>query len=371
MTGQLEDPRPSFDEIGPQRVFHYCEPAARLRAVLVIDTTRFGLSAGGVRMAPDLTLVEMVRLARAMSYKFAMLDLPCGGAKAGIWFDPADPSRAAVVRAFLTAIRPLTETRAYMPGADMGTTAGDFASVYPDTESSRNLADQTFEGLPLEDQVTGYGVVIAARSACEFAGRMLRGARVAIEGFGKVGLGAAKFFAREQAAVVAVSTINGTLYDPGGLDVARLLDLRRAHGDAALDHYTGGQRLPREALLTLPLEILVPGARPDAIHAGNVDAIAAPLVVPAANIPYAAGTIARLHARGIVALPDFVANAGGVLLGLIGLQGGGVDDVFTAVRERISANVQRVLEVAKQQKCAAHDAAVALARQHLGAEDAC
>lgn len=365
MAGHLEDPILSFDEIGPQRIFHYYEPAARLRAVLVIDTTRFGLSAGGVRMAPDLTLAEMVRLARAMSYKYAMLDLPCGGAKAGIWFDAADPSRAAVVQAFLAVIRPLIEARAYIPGADMGTTAGDFAALYPDTGSSRNLADQTFQGLPLEDQVTGYGVVIAARSACEFAGRTLCGMRVAIEGFGKVGLGAAKFFAREQAVVVAVSTINGTLYDHGGLDVATLVDLRRAHGDAALDHYTGGQRLPREALLTLPVDILVPGARPDAIHAGNVDAIAAPLVVPAANIPYAPGTIARLHASGIVAIPDFVANAGGVLLGLVGLQGGGVDDVFTAVRERIRANVLRVLEVAKQRECAAYDAAVALARQRL------
>jgi glutamate dehydrogenase (NAD(P)+) len=365
MTGEREDPIPSFDEIGPQRVFHYYEPAARLRAMLVIDTTRFGLSAGGVRMAPDLTMAEMVRLARAMSYKFVMLDLPCGGAKAGIWFDPVDPARAAVVQAFLTAIRPVIEARAYMPGADMGTTAGDFAAVYPDTESARNLADDTFEGLPLEEQVTGYGVVIAARSAYEFAGRMLRGARVAIEGFGKVGLGAAKFFAREEAVVVAVSTINGTMYDPGGLDVARLVDLRRAYGDAALDHYAGGQRLPREALLTLPVDILVPGARPDAVHRGNVDAIAASLVVPAANIPYAPGTIARLHARGIVAIPDFVANAGGVLLGLVGLQGGGVDEVFAAVRERIRANVQRVLEAAKQQGCAAHDAAVAFARQRL------
>ena len=117
--------------------------------------------------------------------------------------------------------------------------------------------------------------------------------------------------------------------------------------------------------MTLPVDILVPGARPDAIHSGNVDAIAAPLVVPAANIPYATDTVARLHARGIVAIPDFVANAGGVLLGLVGLEGGGVDDVFTAVRERISANVQRVLEAARQHKCAAYDAAVAIARKHL------
>jgi glutamate dehydrogenase (NAD(P)+) len=352
-----------FDDIGPERIFHYYEPASRLRAVVVIDTARFGLSAGGVRMAADLTLEEMVRLARAMSYKFAMLDLPCGGAKAGIWLDPSDPARLQVLAAFFAAIRPLTETRAYIPGADMGTSATDFAALHGGGTPS--LGEQAFEGMPLEDQLTGYGVVAAARSACEHLGWPLRGARVAIEGFGKVGAGAAKYFARDGAQVVAVSTVHGTLYDPSGLAVERLLALRVQHGDAALDAYAGGQRLPRAALLTLPVDILVPGARPDAIHAGNVEAIAARLIVPAANIPYAAGTVARLQARGIVPIADFVANAGAVLGGLVGMQGGTAQDAFTTVGTRISHTVRRVLEAAGAQHCSAYDAALALAHQQL------
>jgi glutamate dehydrogenase/leucine dehydrogenase len=131
-----------LDEIGPERIIHVYEPKSGLRAVVVIDTTRFGLTAGGVRMAADLSLSEMARLARAMTYKFAMLELPCGGAKAGIWLHPAAPSRPTVMQAFLDAIAPLVESRQYMAGADMGTSAADFAPLYAASGRQSSLGDQ-------------------------------------------------------------------------------------------------------------------------------------------------------------------------------------------------------------------------------------
>ena len=272
-------------------------------------------------MAADLTLTEMWP-ARAMTYKFAMLELPCGGAKAGIRLDPSDPRRPQIMRAFIDILRPLATSRADMAAADMGTWAADFAALCRDGSESLGLGQQEFEGMPLEEQLTGYGVVIAARTAAEILGWPLRGARVALEGFGKVGAGAAKFLVREGARLVAVSTVRATLHRPEGLDVARLLALRRAHGDGAIEHYDGSALLPREALFAVPAEVLIPGARPDAIDIATADALTARLVVPAANIPYAAGVPRRLHARGVVPLPDFVTNAGGVLTGLVELQGG-------------------------------------------------
>ena len=104
-----------FDEIGPERIYHYYSAAARLRAVVVIDTLRFGICGGGVRLAADLNLVEVIRLARAMSYKFALLELPCGGAKAGIWLDPSDAERTSVVAAFVDAVRPLVTAGGLLP----------------------------------------------------------------------------------------------------------------------------------------------------------------------------------------------------------------------------------------------------------------
>lgn len=354
-----------LDDIGPERIHYFYGPRTGLRAVVVIDSTRHGISGGGVRMAPDLSVLETARLARAMTFKYALLEMPTGGAKAGIWLDPAAPERATIIAAFLDAIRPLSESGAFMPGPDMGTSFADFEPLYGSSTPLASLARQHFEGMPLEDQLTGYGIVVAAKTASECLGASLDGARIAIEGFGKVSAGAARFFAREHAHVVAVSTRESTLHDPKGLDVERLISLRAQHGDAALAHYPGATLLAREALFALPADILVPGARPDALHLGNVATVAARLVVPAANIPYAAGTVAALALRGITAVPDFVSNAGGVIAVLAVMSGNDVRATFAAVRARIEGNVRRIFAAAQEQKLTPYDAAIALARQTI------
>ena len=104
----------------------------------------------------------MVRLARAMTYKFALLDLPVGGAKAGIWADPQSPDRSGTMAAFLEAIEPLTSNGMYYPGADMGTSAADFTALDGQAGQAQALGLQLHDGMPLEDQLTGYGVVVAA-----------------------------------------------------------------------------------------------------------------------------------------------------------------------------------------------------------------
>jgi glutamate dehydrogenase (NAD(P)+) len=248
----------------------------------------------------------------------------------------------------------------------MGTSAADFADLHAGAGNAQQLAMHEVDGMPLEDQLTGYGVVVAARAAAEWLGGGLAAATVAIEGFGKVGGGAAKFFAREGARVVAISTIRGTLDDPGGIDIDRLLALRSVHGDGAVQEYdTTRSLLPREALPAVPADVLAPGARPDAIHEGNVEMVRARLIVPAANIPYAEGIPERLAARQIVALPDFVTNAGGVLAGLAGMQGLTADDAFRLVRERIPPNVHLVLQAARDRGGSAHAAGVAIARARV------
>ncbi len=362
MTPDLS--RVVFDDLGPERIHCLYDPRTNLRAVVVIDTTRFMISGGGVRMAPDVSVSEVARLSRAMTLKYAMLEMPCGGAKAGISLDPADPSRPAVMAAFVRAIKPLVETGAFMPGADMGTSGADFAALWGE-RAGMNLASETFEGMPLEAQLTGAGVVAATRAACEALSRPLRGATVAIEGFGKVGAGAAKFFVREGARVVAISTVHGGLYDPEGLDVTALLALRAEHGDDVISRATRGRRVAREALFTLPVDVLVPGARPDVIDADNVERIEAKLVVPAANIPYAEGTLRRLHARGVVALPDFVTNAGGVLAAMASIEGRSATGTFELVADRVAKNVKLVMETARSRGVSPFDAAVWLARSRL------
>ncbi|MBM4254803.1 MAG: Glu/Leu/Phe/Val dehydrogenase [Deltaproteobacteria bacterium] len=360
------DPFRSYqDASGPERIFSFYDPISQMRAVLVIDTTAFGVSAGGIRMLPDLSLMEMVRLARAMTYKYLMLEVQCGGAKAGVWYDSTTQDRQAVWNAFLAAIHQFIEQRMYLAGTDMGTTEEDFQSLHQEGARPRSgsLLKQVIDGLPLEDQLTGFGVVESARAAAGFFGISMQGATVAIEGFGKVGGGAARFCARAGARVVAVSTIAGTRYDPAGLDIEQLFLLRRTHGDNAVCHYPHGKLLSCNRLFSLPVDILIPGARPDVITAKNVEKVQARLIAPGANIPFTNAIANQLSARGVGVVPDFVANGGGVLAALADLQGLDVAAAFRSVSERITANTTLVLTRSRDNHCTPVEAAIQICQE--------
>jgi glutamate dehydrogenase (NAD(P)+) len=247
----------------------------------------------------------------------------------------------------------------------MGTTEEDFQSLHAEGARQRSggLLKQVIDGLPLEDQLTGFGVVESARVAAEFFGIPMSGARIAIEGFGKVGGGAARFFERLGAQVVAASTIAGTRYDAKGLDIEQLFALRRAYGDESVRHYPHGKLLSCNRLFSLPVDMLVPGARPDAITAKNVEKVQAKLIVPGANIPFTNAIANRLSARGIGVVPDFVANGGGVLAALADLQGLDVDAAFRSVSERITANTTMVLSHSRENHCTPVEAAIQICQE--------
>jgi glutamate dehydrogenase (NAD(P)+) len=249
---------------------------------------------------------EVARLARAMTWKLAVCGVPYAGAKAGIRFAGGD--RAAVLAAYKRALEPYAET--FFTGPDMGTSSADFLD--PDLEPLPVWA-QTVEGLGMDDLGTGHGVKAAAEAALAHVGRTLDGAAVAIEGFGKVGAGTARACARAGARIVAVSTVNGLLADADGLDVEELLALRAPHGDRFVEHGPRPVR-PTEELFALECDVLVPGARPNSITADVAQRVRCAVVAPAANIPYGTGATEILHERGIIAVPDFVANSGGVHL---------------------------------------------------------
>jgi glutamate dehydrogenase (NAD(P)+) len=300
-----------------------------------------------------------------MTYKYLMLEVRCGGAKAGVWCDPIQQNRQAVWAAFLSALRPLIERRVYLPGTDMGTTEDDFQPLHTDGARARSggLLTQVVDGLPLEDQLTGFGVVESLRVAAEFFGISLTDATVAIEGFGKVGGGAARFCSRAGARVVAVSTVAGTRYHPQGLDVEQLFALRRLHGDDCVRCYSDGQLLSPGRLFSLPVDVLIPGARPDAITPRNVERVQARLIVPGANIPFTETVADRLSARGVGVVPDFVANGGGVLAALADMQGLSAEAAFASVRSRIAAITTLVLQRSREQPCTPFAAALQICRE--------
>jgi glutamate dehydrogenase/leucine dehydrogenase len=342
------------DELGPEKVVHVYDPETGMRGVVVIDCTALGTTVGGgIRMLPDITTQEIVQLARAMTYKFATLGVPVGGAKSGIWADPttSGEERRNIMRAFGRAVRPLIPAGLAF-GADIGTEAEDLDFLFEGAElppQGTGLMAEKKDGEPIENHVTGYGVVVAAEAACAFAGMDMKGATVAIEGFGKVGGGVARYITEGGAKVVAISTAEGMILNEDGLDVDLLLEQRKKSGDRAIREYEKAKHLDKEKLFSLPVDILIPGARPYVIHEKNVQGVKAKIISSIANIPITDEAEETLFQKGVLIVPDFVSNAGGTVLGIVDFLGGTPQHAFDACKELIGSNTRTILADARKE----------------------
>jgi glutamate dehydrogenase (NAD(P)+) len=350
------------DELGPDKIVRIRDPRVGLDAVVVVDNVACGPAIGGVRMAPDVTVDEVARLARAMTMKNAAAGLAHGGGKAGIVADPTAPlaDKERLVRAFARAIGSLAE---YIPGPDMGTDERCMAWVKDEIGRAVGLP-RVLGGIPLDEiGATGWGVAIAAEVAAPEAGISLDGARVAIEGFGAVGQHAARFLAARGARLVAASDSRGAIHDPAGLSVDALMAHKRA--GRPLSEFPGARVIARDALLGVPCEIWVPAARPDTLTADNVGALQTRLVIQGANIPATDPAERWMQAHGILSVPDFIANAGGVICAAIEYHGGTQTQAFAAIEERIRANTRETLERARAEGGLPRDAATTVARARV------
>lgn len=335
----------------PVRVLELRDDAADLEAVVVIDHDLFPVSAGGTRMLPDVDTAEVARLARAMTWKFAACRVRYAGAKAGVRFSDGD--RAAVLAAYKEALEPYKDV--FLTGPDMGTSPEDFVE---EGGGELPLWAKSHEGMGMDDLATGAGVKGAAEAALAHLGRNLEGATVAIEGFGKVGAGTARACARAGGKVIAVSTVHGALVNPDGLDVEGLIGLRAEHGDRLVEHGVVPPR-PREELFDVRSDVLVPGARPDAVTVDLARSGEWAVVAPGANVPYAAGALEILHDRGILAIPDFVSNSGGVHLYESVESSSDTGEALARIEALVRESVERIL--ARADECGTTPMAAALA----------
>jgi glutamate dehydrogenase (NAD(P)+) len=317
--------------------------------LVVFDLPGAPISAGGTRLAADVSRAEVALLARAMTYKFAVLGQRVGGAKAGVRGDPADRAgKARLMTRFCAEVRPMVEAGRFLTGPDMGTSEEDFTPLRAD-RAAPTAMNSAAGGVPFEDVVTGYGVTAAAEAALDAGRRSASpggwdGRTAAIEGFGKVGGGVAREVLRRGGRVVAVSTVAGCIADPAGLDVGRLLALRHEHGDECVLRY-GRPVVPPAGLFTeVNADVLVPGTRPGALGAQAAAALPPEVLVvaPAANAPYTAAGAAVLRQRGVVALPDFVCNAGAVI-GYRSAADATPDQVLAAVEATIGGIIREAL----------------------------
>ena len=293
----------------PQMICEFVDGNVGLHAYLVIDTTRNGHSCGGLRILEDVTLEEVKALARAMSLKYGFLKRNVGGAKAGIVLPEGctPKQRTQILVAFGRKLSPILKNKIYIPWTDMNSSVEDLATIM-------KSAGCGFKGMSDSSYFTALTVVSAVKAACEIQGIDISTASVAIEGFGNVGSNVGRELSRWGTKIVGVSTTKGAIYDNGGLDIEKLVELRKGYGNDLVRYYGNGTGFTeaKELLLEMDADILIPCARPWTINAKNMNRIRAKMIVPGANVPVTEEAEEFLHKRGILCLPDFVCNSGGV-----------------------------------------------------------
>lgn len=362
-----------MDDWGPERVVCVSDRKSGMRGVLVIDNTARGMGKGGTRMSPTLTVLEIARLARTMTWKWAATDLFHGGAKAGILFDPSSRDKEAALRAFARALRNEVPQE-YVFGLDMGLSERD-AAVLADELGDRGAAvglPRALGGLPYDELgVTGFGVAEAADAAAQAIGLPLQGARVAIQGFGAVGQAAALRLRELGATVVAISTAQGAVIDPDGVDLDTLVELRSSHGDDCVLVF--GNHRPAADALMVDSDVLVPAAREDVIDEELAAAMPAKLVIEGANLPTTTAAKEVLHNRGVTVVPDFIANAGGIVAAAHSMDARRspfvVDptDVFAMISTKLRDNTALVIEESRCRGIPPHEAARSIAQERVRA----
>jgi glutamate dehydrogenase/leucine dehydrogenase len=351
-----------WGDLGPVKVVLVGDPAVGLRAVVVVDNLAAGLAIGGVRMAADVTVEEVMRLARAMTLKNAAAGLPYGGGKAGICADPG-MGRAAkqrLVRSFARAIAGLAE---YVPGPDMGTDEACMGWIHDEIGRAVGLP-AVLGGIPLDEVgATGLGLAACADVVQEAGYLRLEGARVAVQGFGAVGANAARFLAERGAVLVAASDSAGAVANPEGLEVAALGAWKAEGGSVGA--FEGGSPMPRDDLLGVDCDLLVPAARPDVLDAATAERVRAAVVLEGANIPATAEAELLLHKRGVLVVPDIIANAGGVICASVEYRGGTQAQALALVQDKVAANTAQVLADAAERGVTPREAAEDLARARV------
>jgi glutamate dehydrogenase (NAD(P)+) len=257
----------------------------------------------------------------------------------------------------------MAELQDYIPGPDMGT--DELAMGWIKDEIGRAVGlPREIGGIPLDEiGATGLGLVAAIDVVRERIGLDFAGARVAIEGFGSVGKHAARLLAGKGAVLVAASDTQGTLADSRGLDVAALIALK-AQGRALIEH-PRGQKLGRDAIIDIPCDIWIPAARPDVVHEGNVARLYTRLVAQGANIPFSPGAEAALAARGVAVIPDFIANAGGVICAAVEYHGGTEAGALAIIDDKVRINTRAVFDDVENKGILPREAALRLARARI------
>ncbi len=328
-----------------------------MEGFLVIDNTILGPGKGGVRMTHNVNEKEVSRLARTMTWKTALMDIPFGGAKAGIVWDKGDPleKKKQYIQSFARAIKPFVPDN-YITAPDINTGEVEmqwFAEAIGDWHSSTGKPsdycikflgiDTKKCGIPHEIGSTGFGIAQSVVVATKLRGIDIKGSRIAIHGFGNVGSFSYRFLERMGAKVVSVSDRSAVLYNKNGLNKKELESLIDRRG--SLSEYSDKSSvISDDEFWGLPVDIFIPASVTDVINDSNKNSIRAKIIVEGGNIPMSEEISDELFHKGILIVPDFVANGGGVVASYAEYRGYTPTKAFALLEEKTKTNTRLVME---------------------------
>jgi glutamate dehydrogenase (NAD(P)+) len=343
-----------------------------------------GPAKGGFRYHPAVDLDEVRGLASLMTWKCALLDLPYGGAKGGVTCSPdllSAQELSRLTRAYARALAPFIGAQTDIPAPDVNTNERTMGWFMDEIERHRGFAEPSVvTGKPLalggsagRGESTGRGVATVTRLMLDRLGIPAENAKIAVQGYGKVGQEAVRTLTDWGYRIVAISDVSGGLYNASGLDIRRINAFLGAGSPALLAGYGGEDAvgIDNDQLLELECDVLIPAALEGQIHAGNQERVRAAVIVEGANGPTTNEAGLALEARNVVIVPDVLANAGGVVVSyfewLQGLQGDRwtLEDVRTRLDAMMTAAFDAVVRRSVEARCSLRQAAFQIAVQRV------
>jgi glutamate dehydrogenase (NAD(P)+) len=335
---------------------------------------------GGLRYHPSMDEDHASALANLMTWKTAIVDVPFGGAKGGIDCDPSQMSRfelERITRRFVEQCKEVIGPTIDIPAPDVNTNADVMAWIMDEYSRHAGFSPGVVTGKPLHlfgsegrEEATGRGVMYALEEALSDRGKELSGTTVALQGFGNVGSHAARLIAERGGKIVAVGDHMGGVSNEAGLDVPALVAFATEHRTVA--GFAGGDAFEGPEIITWPADVLIPAALEDAIDENNAAEVRAPIIVEAANAPTTPAADTILHDKGVLIVPDILANAGGVTVSYF--EWAQNIQQFRWELERVNSELEKsmrraygsVREVAREKNIDLRTAAFVLAIQRVG-----
>jgi glutamate dehydrogenase (NAD(P)+) len=344
------------EDFMPEYTVKVLNPKVGLKGFLVINSTILGPGKGGIRMTPDVTEEEVARLAKNMTLKNALAGIPFGGAKAGIvWSGGTEKQKMQIVQEFAKAVKVFTP-RKYIAGPDVGCGEKEMAWFVGATKiwksatgKPANLCMKIFGkqgekcGLPHEFGSTGWGVAQSTKTIIDILKKDIKKITVGIHGFGNVGTFAFTYLTHMGANVVTIADKEGAVYSEKGFDKPMMKDIIKNRG-SVLEYHNGAKKISGEDFWRVPVDVLIPASVTDVINEKNKKDINAKIIVEAGNIPMQENIEEEFFNKGIIIVPDFVANAGGVISSYAEYRGYNPKKMFTTIRNKITKTTKIVMQ---------------------------